>query len=189
MLGALSTAHTGAPLFLYGHSLGALVVLTYVIRRLPALAGAVVSAPPLRNVLRRQRAKLLAARVLGRLLPGLTLPTGLDAAALSRDPAVVAAYLADPLVHHAASLGLARDSLAAIEAVDAATELGVPLLIVHGADDRLAYIDGSRQLAQRLRGDVTCHEYAGLLHEPHNEPERDEVIDDVIAWLRRHAVS
>jgi alpha-beta hydrolase superfamily lysophospholipase len=173
----------GVPLFLYGHSLGALIVLTGLLRRRPAVAGAVVSAPPLRNALRTQRLKVLLARSLGPLLPGLTLPTGIESAALSRDPAVVAAYLADPLVHDRASLGLARDSLAAAAEVEAATALAAPVLLIHGGADRIAFPEGSRALAARLRGDVTLLEHAGLFHEPHNEPERDRVLDGVVAWL------
>ena len=171
------------PLFLYGHSLGALIVLTGLVRRRFAVAGAVVSAPPLRNALRGQRLKVLLARVLGPLLPGFTLPTGLDAAALSRDPAVVADYRADPLVHDRASLGLARDSLAATVELEAATALAAPVLLIHGGADRIAFPGGSRALAARLRGDVTLREHAGLFHEPHNEPERERVLDEVVAWL------
>lgn len=173
----------GLPLFLHGHSLGALVLLEELARRRPPVAAAVLSAPPLRNALREQRGKVLLARALGRLLPRLRLPTGLEPAALSRDPRVVAAYLKDPLVHAWASLGLARDSLAATEGAESVHDLGVPLLILHGGADRIAYPAGSRALAARLTGDVSLREYPGLYHEPHNEPERDLVIDEVIAWL------
>lgn len=183
LLARAAARHAGPPLFLYGHSLGALVVLGELARRRPAVAAAVVSAPPLRNALREQRGKVLLARALGRLLPRCRIPTGLEPAALSRDPRVVAAYLADPLVHAWASLGLARDSLAATEAAEAVHALGMPLLILQGGADRIAYPAGSRALAARLTGDVTLREYPGLCHEPHNEPERELVIDDVIAWL------
>ncbi|MGE5124918.1 MAG: lysophospholipase [Betaproteobacteria bacterium] len=183
LLARAGARHPGLPLFLYGHSLGALVVLTALVRRRPRVAAAILSAPPLRNALREQRVKVLLARALGGLLPWLTLRAGLEAAALSRDPGVVAAYLADPLVHGSASLGLARDSLAATEAVESACDLALPLLILHGGADRIAYPAGSRALAARLAGDVSLREYPGLFHEPHNEPERDAVIEDAIAWL------
>jgi alpha-beta hydrolase superfamily lysophospholipase len=173
----------GLPIFLYGHSLGALIVLTALVRRRPGVSGAVVSAPPLRNALRRQTAKVLLARALGALLPGITLPTGLDPEALSRDPAVTAAYRADPLVHDRGSLGLARDSLAATVQVEAATTLGAPVLVVHGSADRIAFVEGSRALAARLPGTVTLREHAGLFHEPHNEPERELVLAEIAGWL------
>lgn len=186
LLANAGAAHPGVPRLLYGHSLGALMVLTCLARRRPPVAAAVVSAPPLSNALRLQRGKVLLARSLGRVLPWLTLPTGLDAQSLSRDPTVVAAYRADPLVHGSASLGLARDSLVATAQVEAAWALPVPVLVVHGSADRIAFPEGSRALAARLPGTVTLHEYPGLFHEPHNEPERQRVLDAVVAWLDAH---
>lgn len=183
LLAKTAAAHPGLPGFLYGHSLGALIVLNCLARRRPAVRAAVVSAPPLRNALRLQRGKVLLARRLGGVLPWLTLPTGLDPQALSRDPAVVAAYRADGLVHGSASLGLARDSLAATAEVEAAPALPVPVLAIHGSADRVAFPEGSRALAARLPGTVTLVEYPGLFHEPHNEPERERVLDAAVAWL------
>ncbi|MFN8093270.1 MAG: alpha/beta hydrolase [Vicinamibacteria bacterium] len=177
-------AAAGAPVFLYGHSLGALLVLTHLATRRPSVAGAVVSAPPLRNALRAQRAKVALARLLGRLAPGVALANGLDASGLSRDPAVVDAYRRDPLVHDRAGLGLARDAEAAIDALEsgAATPRG-PLLVVHGGADPVAFPEGSRALAERLGPAATLLEYEGLRHEAHNEPERGRVLDDVISWM------
>jgi len=109
--------------------------------------------------------------------------------ALSRDPAVVAAYRADPLVHGRASLGLARDSLVATAEVEAAATLGAPVLVVHGGADRIALVEGSRALAARHRGGVTLREHAGLFHEPHNEPERELVLDEIAAWLGQRAAA
>lgn len=179
-------ADAGAPTFLYGHSLGALLVLTHLVRRRPPVFAAVVSAPPLRNALREQRAKVVLSRVLGRLLPGLALRTGLDPEDLSRDPAVVEAYRRDPLVHGRATLGLANDAIAATAELDTGASPHVPLLVVHGGADAIAYARGSRELCRRLDGRATLREYGGLLHEPHNEPERERVLDDVVGWLSSH---
>jgi alpha-beta hydrolase superfamily lysophospholipase len=183
LLAVAAAQYRGVPSFLYGHSLGALIVLTALVRRRPALRGAVVSAPPLRNALQRRRAKVLLAGVLGRAAPWLSLPTGLDALALSRDPAVVAAYLADPLVHDRASLGFALDSLAATREVERAGALAAPVLVVHGDADRIAFVEGSRTFAARHPGLVTLREQAGCFHEPHNDPGKERVLDEVVAWL------
>jgi alpha-beta hydrolase superfamily lysophospholipase len=183
LLAVAAGLHPGVPSFLYGHSLGALIVLTAIVRRRPALRGAVVSAPPLRNALQRQKAKLLLAGVLGRVVPSLSLPTRLDASALSRDPAVVAAYRADPLVHDRASHGFARDALAAPREVASAGTLAAPVLVVHGDADRIALVEGSRALAARHPGLVTLREQAGFFHEPHNDPGGARVLDEVVAWL------
>ena len=183
LLAVAAARHHGVPSFLYGHSLGALIVLTVLVRRRPAVRGAIASAPPLQNALQKQKAKLLLAGLLGRVVPSLSLPTGLDAAALSRDPAAVAAYRADPLVHDRASLGFARDSLAATREVASAGALAAPVLIVHGDADRIAFVEGSRALAARHPGVVTLREQAGFFHEPHNDRGGARVLDEVVAWL------
>ncbi|HZD67570.1 MAG TPA: alpha/beta hydrolase [Actinomycetes bacterium] len=175
------------PCFLYGHSLGGLLVLAYALRRRPALAGVVASGPALHTALREQKAKVLAVRALGRLLPRVTLPSGLEDSLLSRDPEVVAAYRADPLVHSRASLGFAMGALATIDWTLAhADRFPLPLLILHGGADRLNYPSGSRAFADRAGGDCTLKIYQGLYHEIHNEPERQRMLDDLVHWLDDH---
>ena len=185
LLGGCAQRHPGTPVFLYGHSLGALLTLAYL-RAHPhaALAGAVVSAVGLHNALREQRAKVAAARLLGRLTPKLRMKSGIDPDTLSRDPAVVAAYRADPLVHDIASTGFGFDAMEAIDAIMAAPpNPAVPLLLVHGAEDRLAYASGAREFAAAAPGVVTLRVYEGLAHEIHNEPEQDAVFRDVLEWI------
>ena len=172
------------PCFLYGHSLGGLLVLTYLVQRRPSVTGAIAASPGLRTPLLEQRAKILAARVLAPILPSLTLPTGLDAEEICRDPDVVAAYRADPLVHDRASTTLGRDGVvAARETSSSAARLEVPLLLIHGSADRLIYPEGTQDFAAHVLGDCTLVLYDGLVHELHNEPERAEVLRDVVAWL------
>ncbi len=180
------TEFPGKPLFLYGHSLGGLMTMTYVVRRRPAIVGLVSSAPALDSELREQKAKFFMANLLGGLVPGITIPTGLDSEGVSRDPAVVAAYNADPLVHDKGSLGLAKQTFQAMDTMMAQTSFPVPLLIVHGRDDRLTVPDASRRFADQVTGDVTLVEYEGMYHEPHNEPEQEEVLETIIGWMTEH---
>jgi alpha-beta hydrolase superfamily lysophospholipase len=175
----------GAPRFLYGHSLGGLLVLAYTLDRRPALAGVVASGAALHNALREQKAKLVLVRSLAPLLPHLALPSGLDDTLISRDPAVVAAYRADPLTHDRATLGFGRDAVDAADAALAdATGFPVPLLLLHGGADRLTSPSGSRAFATALGTErCTLIVYDGLYHEVHNEPEQARVSADVVAWL------
>ena len=78
---------TGTPVFLYGHSMGGLVVLEYALRKPERLAGLIVSAAPLRPGNVAGPLKVAMARVLSRLVPGFSLDLGLEAADLSRDTA------------------------------------------------------------------------------------------------------
>ena len=188
LLADAADAVPGKPRFLYGHSLGGLLVLTYGLRRRATpLAGIVSSGAALRSPLREQRAKVTAARLLAPVTPWLTLPTGLDSALVSRDPAVVAAYRADPLVHDKASVAFARDAIAAGDAALAgAGSFTTPSLVLHGGADRLTLPEGSRRFAAVAPGDCRLVVYDGLYHEIHNEPEQGRVLADVVGWLDAH---
>jgi len=178
----------GRPCFLYGHSLGGLLVLNYALRRRPALAGAIVTGPALRTPMEGQGFKVTLARLMSRLLPGLTMASGLPVEALSRDPAVVQAYVSDPLVHDRATARLAVELFSAARwALEHADEFPpVPLLIMHGGADRICLPEGSCDFAARVPGECTLKVWEGLYHEVHNEPEQHEVLRFMIEWLNGH---
>jgi len=172
------------PLFLYGHSLGGILVLNYALRRQPESAGVIATGPALRTALEQQTAKLALVRVLGRILPTITLPSGLNPQDLSRDTEVVRDYVNDPLVHDRLSLGAARGLLQPIRwAFEHASEFSVPLLLMHGRADRLAFAQGSQEFADLMQGNCTLKLWDGLYHEIHNEPEQQQVFETMIAWL------
>ena len=177
----------GVPRFLFGHSLGGLLALTYTLRQRPELAGVVVSSAGLRSPVLEQQVKMTAAKLLGSALPTIAIPSGLDDTGLSRDPQVLEAYRADPLVHDKASFALGKDGATGADwALAHASDFTLPLLMIHGSDDPIAYARGTEEFASKVDGDVTVKIYEGLLHEPHNEPEKDEVLGDVVSWLDAH---
>ena len=172
------------PLFLYGHSLGGTLIINYALRRQPAIGGAIVTAPGLKTALEHQKFKLTLVRLLARIMPAVALPTGLDPQSLSRDPAVVAAYVRDPLVHDRLSLGAALGLLQSVRyAFDHAARFNVPLLLMHGGSDRLVFPAGSREFASFVPQTCTLRLWDGLYHEIHNEPEQRQVIDTITSWL------
>ncbi len=184
MLEQAEARYPVVPKFLYGLSMGGTLVLQYILRRKPALAGAIVSAPGLRSPVLEQKGKLMLAKVLGAFLPTFSMPTGLDANMLSHIPAVVEGYKSDPLVHDRSTLAMANIMSALPDWIfDHANELNIPLLIIHGTDDKIVYPRGSREFAQKADGNVTLKEWNGLYHELHNEPERDQVLAYLIDWL------
>ena len=65
--------------------------------------------------------------------------------------------------------------------------LTMPLFVLHGTADRLVP-SAAREVVRAHAGssDLTLRMYDGLFHEPHNEPEKDEVLGDVVAWLDAH---
>lgn len=186
----VSQRYPTIPQFLYGHSLGGLLAITYALQNKAALKGVVVTGSALRSALQEQKAKLAMARILGSLAPAMIIPTGLDAKTISRDASVVDKYTNDPLVHDKASLGLGRAALTAIDiCFTRAREFAYPLLIMHGKADALTYPSGSEdfaRLASEKNKDVTLKLWDGLYHEVHNEPEQAEVFEVMIEWLNKH---
>ncbi len=177
--------HPDTPIFVLGHSMGGTIVALYAILDQPAVQGIVLSGPALtgRGGIRRILAPLFTA--LGRLFPNLPL-SQLKAETVSRDPAVVAAYDSDPLVYRGKMrAGLLRAFGEALRKIqDGMERVEAPLLILHGTADELTDPDGSRELYERARSkDKTLRLYNGLAHEVLNEPEKNQIIGELLAWL------
>ncbi len=187
----LTQRYPDLPQFIYGHSLGGLIVITYALQNKKGLQGVIATGAGLRSQIHDQKLKVTVAKVLGSIAPTALIPSGLDISILSRDPAVIKAYNSDPLVHDRMSLGFGKAGLNATDYAWAhAEEFSVPLLIMHGAADRNTYPHGSAdfsKLAAKNNKDVTLKLWDGLYHEVHNEPEKEQVIQFMIDWLDRHA--
>ncbi len=175
----------GAPLFLYGHSLGGNLVVNYILRRPVArLAGAVATGPWLRLAFEPPAYKIWLARTVGRLLPALLQPSGLNPEFLSHDPEIVRAYVEDPLVHDRISSALFLGAYeAGLWALEHAADLPLSLLLMHGAADQLTSPQASEAFCRRAGERCVFRAWDGLYHEIHNEPQKEEVYRAVIAWL------
>ncbi|HDQ71593.1 MAG TPA: alpha/beta hydrolase [Chloroflexi bacterium] len=186
-LAVLQKQAPGTPLFLLGHSMGGLIVLEYVLRDPGGLAGVVASGPLLAQA-GVSPLLALASKLLSLVLPRLTLDVGLDATALSRDPAVVEAYASDPLVHGQGTPRLGQEIARAYEWAHAhATDMRIPCLIVHGSADRLAPPEASRVFYEHVTfEDKARYVYDGYYHEVFNEIGKEHVLADVEQWLTKH---
>lgn len=181
----VTTRRPDRPVFLFGHSMGGLFALLYVLNETPDLRGLILSAPAIE--INPDLAPLLRrlARLLGRLAP--TLPTVRSPQdAISRDPAVVEEAKNDPLNYNGRVLARTGAELlrAGEKAQSRLHELEVPVLVVHGSADPLATPAWSKRLVQRAAtDDKTLELYEGLYHETFNEPEQDQVLEDLGTWL------
>lgn len=177
-----ASRQTRAP-YLFGHSMGGLFAARFALARLAPLRGLILSSPALAVPLSPLQRKLLT--VMHALAPRLGVPNGLQAKFLSHDPAVVAAYQADPLVHGKISARLLRSMLASIAYCEAnAATLAIPTLMQVAGDDRLVDADGSRRFfAQLPPGRAQLTIYDGLYHEIFNETGVTAPMDDLRAWL------
>jgi acylglycerol lipase len=188
LCGEVETRSSKIPTYLYGHSLGGILVSNYVLRKNIDLAGVVITSPGFRTALEQQKIKITLAKIMGSLLPELSMPTGLDPTAISRDPEVVTKYINDPLVHGTATAAMAKNTLGAVSwAFEHANEWTLPLLLMHGDCDQIAYIEGSREFSSKISGDVTLKIWPGCFHEVHNEPEKELVFEYLHEWLDKHS--
>jgi acylglycerol lipase len=177
-------AHPGRPLVLLGHSMGGCVALAYTEVHEDALDALVLSGP-LAVLEAASPAQRIVGRVLSAVAPSLGV-VAIDSTAVSRDPQVVADYDEDPLNYHGKLPARTVTELAkAIEGFpEAVTRFRLPLLVMHGTADRLVPIAGGEMVAERAGSeDKTFKRYDGLFHEILNEPERQQVVNDMADWL------
>jgi alpha-beta hydrolase superfamily lysophospholipase len=179
-----------APRILFGHSLGGLIALSYLLLAdspagFDALA---LSSPFLESAQEVPALRAWLASVTYHLAPKLLGPSPVEARNLSHDPAVVAAYEADPLVFKTLSPRWYLEVRRVQEAVlERAGDLRLPVLLQIGSADPIAAPARARQVFERLgSADKQIEVYQGFLHEVFNETGRQRVMADLLAWLARH---
>ncbi len=177
---------THAPQVLLGHSFGALVALRYLESQpSDAIAAAVLVSPWLGLASQPSRWKLTLGRVLPDVWPTLTLATGIEPDHLSRDPAVGAAYEADPLVHKVMTTGAWREIQWAQRVVSAdADRIESPLLFLLAGEDRVVDAQLARAFADSLKSEVQVRWYPEMFHEILLDPRAEDAMDDVLEFLK-----
>ena len=173
------------PRFLYGHSLGGLLILNYGIHRRSQLTGIISTGPVLRISAEVPPLKAVLGKILASLWPTFSLRSGLVAADLSRDQDVVQAYIDDPLVHDLVSSRLFVEMIAAgQDTLEKAADFQLPVLLYHAQIDRLTDHTATEEFYAKIGSvDKTLHIWPNLYHEVHNEPEKDQVLAEMIEWI------
>ena len=175
------------PQILLGHSFGALVVLRYLeTQPSDPVARAVLSSPWLALARPAPFIKRIAARPLADLWPSLQLRAGIDAQVLSHDPAVAAAYRADPAVHNVLTPGAWREIEWAQRVVPAdAHRITVPLLFLLAGQDAIVDAARARSFAAGLQGSVETRWYEEMYHELLLDADWERPMADVVGFLER----
>lgn len=199
------------PWFVFGHSMGGLITLTYLLEqtRAPAradqpalggkveavpLCGAIISSPLLEVAVKVNPIKRLVGNIAAWLWPTLALPTGIPAAAICRDPAEVARYEKDARrvgVVTAGWFGSMNHATARVRAEVAKIEL--PCLWYVGTGDTICdhqvTLATFRTIPKPDAHGQSMHVFDGYYHELHNEPEklRAPVLDMVEGWVLQQA--
>lgn len=185
LLKQASSLVPNVPVFLFGHSMGGNVVLNYALRRNPNIKGVIASAPWLHLAFEPSKLDLFLANTMIKIYPSFTQPTKLDATAISRDVNEVKKYKEDPLVHDLISPAMFLGTKNAADwALANADKWKLPLLIYHGTSDKLTGYTGSKEFAQKAKGDITWKSLQGFFHESHNEPEKEVILEMILGWIK-----
>lgn len=180
------------PLILYGHSMGGNITLDYRKRggqnHLPA--GYIISAPWIELVRPVTGPLYAAVKTLAKLAPSMTIHSGVSSKELGNS-SIVENYEKDPLVHMKISVRCAVDgfdigtAMAEGRLEDNGGAKGIPMLLMHGTEDRICSVEGSRKVAAIESCEYV--EWPGLYHEIHNggqESTGEEVIEKAIQWIQ-----
>lgn len=184
LLAQTHVRYPGLPIILYGHSLGGILVLHYGLIRKPNIKGVIATSSGLRTALEGQPLKIALAKALGSIIPTVSIASGLDANAISRDQKVVEIYNNDKLVHDKVSLGFGKTMISVVAwTLGHASEFSLPLLLLHGKADAIAFPSGSVEFAAPLKEKCTLVLWDDAYHELHNEPEKNEVFETMTIWM------
>lgn len=184
----IEARYPDTPVFLLGHSMGGLIAAHALLASQQSYRGAMFSGPAFVAVNPVPAPVIWLGRLLRYVFPKMGM-LALNAEEVSRDPSVVADYLADPLVYNGkitTSLGL--EILDAMDAAIAqAGAITLPVYIAHGEADVMAGPEGSRDFFEALgSADKTLDFWPGLYHEIFHEPESEEVMGRYVTWLEAH---
>jgi alpha-beta hydrolase superfamily lysophospholipase len=179
----------GDQLFLLGHSMGGLIAALWTIAHPKLVSGLVLSSPYLRLAMKPPAAKVLAAKLVGRVVPWLPVSADIKVAKLTSDPELQRWTDRDPLYGRATTPRWFEESTRAqIQALRRADELSVPLLVLAGGADQIADVSAARAFVDAARtSDKRLVVYDGFRHEIFNEVRRREPIGEAVAWLVAHA--
>ncbi|PCJ94940.1 MAG: alpha/beta hydrolase [Flavobacteriaceae bacterium] len=173
------------PLFLYGHSMGANLVLNYALRRKDSIHGIVATSPYLRLAFEPPKWKMVIGKAMMGVWPSITLPSGLNPYGISRIPEEVEKYVNDPLVHDKVSPMFSFPIMDAGEwALESAQQLKVNTLLLHGTDDLIIDHQATKIFHENATT-TTLQLFEGGYHELHYDLCREEVLNTIQNWLQQ----
>jgi acylglycerol lipase len=183
----VSKENKNIPIILLGHSMGGLIAAKYALTYPGDLNGMILSAPSLIPAVKVPKIKILLGRILSKIAPTKTLNNELDPADISTDLDVVKAYREDPLVHDRVSARWYTEFInTAADCLKRASEIRMPLLLVHGTGDKMVSVESSKQIYDKSEStDKQIHFFNGLFHETMNEKfeGRKKVLKLISDWI------
>lgn len=174
------------PVFIFGHSMGGGLLVSYVLNYNPELAGIILSAPLLKPDDNVPKILLAVSALLSKIAPKLKV-LRLDSNMISHDPEEVRKYHEDPLMYHdAVPARTGHEMVKMMKAVEGKmSQFSLPVLMMHGEGDRLTNPRGTEMLyLHAVSKDKTFKRYPELYHELLNEYEKEEITQDILNWVQ-----
>jgi alpha-beta hydrolase superfamily lysophospholipase len=176
----------GVPLFLYGYNIGGGIVIEYILKRNPEIAGAILSSPCLRLSFKPPKIKHISGRLLSGLYPSFTQKSEMDITHFSHEPGFVEEYTNDPLMQNDISVSLYNSAFeAGAYSLQNAEKLKVPVLVMHGSNDTITSPEASREFVSNASM-TELKIWEGGYHELHNETFKEDVFIYVSDWIEKH---
>jgi alpha-beta hydrolase superfamily lysophospholipase len=176
---------SGGPVFLFGHSFGGQLVLWTAQHFRLQIAGLIVSAPWLALAHAPPRWKVFAAQKLNGVIPGLRFSTGIGSDRLSRDQAHLDSLEDLNLLHKFVTVRTYFEAINAAAEIVSVKAIDFPILFANGDGDEVTSCKVAEDYFKQLRAPSKSFKiYRGLLHELHNETEREQVLRDYVEWMK-----
>lgn len=179
----------GLPAFLFGHSMGGLIVSRAAASDLKTpLAGLVLSSPCFDLAFKIPEALRVFGKITACVMPQYKHHTLVISETLTHDPERVESHRKDPLICNFITSGLFNQlDREMLQAATIAKKITTPVLVVQAGDDRVVSLDASRKFHENLPvADKKFVMYPGYFHEVINETHRKTVYDDILSWLKKH---
>lgn len=175
------------PIFLYGHSMGSIVVMNYALQQSSSIKGLILSSCPWKLAKWYADCSGIIGLTLSAIAPGFKTPTFIYPEQLTDDSEIINAYKLDPLIVDKVSASWLREFDKARHYIKHnAHQIRLPTLICHGTADPIASILGAKQLYQQLgSNDKTISIFEDFKHEllNHQVEERAQVMQEIKNWL------
>lgn len=171
------------PLFLYGHSLGGNLVINYSLKRTTNLKGIIATSPFLRLAFQPPKWKMIIGKLLLKIAPSIAMSSEIKTAAISRDKKEVEIYEQDTLVHDKISPMYSFPVMKNGEwAIENASKLKIPMLVLHGTGDRIIDYKGSEEFCENTQN-ATLQLFEDGYHELHHDLCKEEFMSSILTWL------
>lgn len=172
-----------APLFVYGHSMGGNIGLYHRLCGKFRPRGYIITSPWITLYNEVSGVKVFAMRLLSKIVPDLCIKNGLDTKYLSGDQSQIDVER-DGLYHGYVSVRTGLDCFdSARDILAKAHEEHEELLLLHGTEDHICSIEGSRAFIKDAPGTCTYIEWEGSYHELHHDKDRDKVRETIQNWI------